>query len=94
MKNWGIHFSIAKVEKEIEELDRETAKADFWDDPENSQKVLQILKNKKTKVTDFGNLVSKYEDIIDEYGLTTGEVNISMEIINEELKRRLSENLK
>lgn len=37
---------------------------------------------------------SKYEDIIEEYGLTNGEVNISMEIINEELKRRLSENLK
>ena len=37
---------------------------------------------------------TKYEQIIEEYGLTNGEVDISMEVINEELKRQLSENLK
>lgn len=35
----------------------------------------------------------KYEKIIDEHGLTNGEVDISIEIINDELKRQLSENL-
>ena len=33
---------------------------------------------------------TKYEKIIHEYGLTNGEVDISMEIINEELKNQLS----
>ena len=37
---------------------------------------------------------TKYEQIIEEYGLTNGEVDISIEVINEELKRQLSENLK
>jgi len=35
----------------------------------------------------------KYEKIIEEYGLTNGEVDISIEVINEEFKRQLSENL-
>ena len=37
---------------------------------------------------------AKYEQIIEEHGLTNGEVDISMEIINEELKNRMSENIK
>lgn len=37
---------------------------------------------------------NKYEKIIEEYGLTNGEVDISMEVVNEELKKQLSENLK
>ena len=50
LKNWGIHFNIPKLKFEIEELDKETIKADFWDDLENSQKILQLLKNKKSKL--------------------------------------------
>ena len=33
---------------------------------------------------------AKYDKIIEEYGLTNGEVDISMEIINEELKNQMS----
>jgi hypothetical protein len=36
---------------------------------------------------------AKYDKIIEEYGLTNGEVDISMDIINDELKRQMSENL-
>ena len=33
---------------------------------------------------------TKYEKIIKEYGLTNGEVDISIEIINEEFKNQMS----
>ena len=50
---WGIHFEIAKLESQIEELEKESAKEGFWDDLENSQKVLQKTKQLKDKVAAF-----------------------------------------
>jgi len=63
LKNWGIHFSIPKLKTEIEELDKETLRSDFWDDLDNSQKILQLVKNKKTKLERYESLIGKYEDI-------------------------------
>lgn len=49
---------------EIEQLEAQSAQPDFWDDMENSQKVLQKTKQLKDKVESFNNLKSKWEDTL------------------------------
>ena len=56
-------FDIAQKEKNIEELEGEISKDGFWDDLENSQKVLQKSKNLKSSVEKYNKLVSDEEDL-------------------------------
>ncbi len=60
---WGIHFDVAKLKGEIEELEQKAAEPEFWNDIENSQKVLQRTKGLKTKVEQYERLVSELEDL-------------------------------
>ncbi|MBO5453366.1 MAG: peptide chain release factor 2 [Clostridia bacterium] len=59
-----MHFSIAKTETEIAELEEKTTAADFWDDMANSQKVLQKIKQLKDKVEKYKNLEQTREDLL------------------------------
>lgn len=54
---------MPKLESEIATLEAESAKDGFWDDPQNSQKVLQKIKQLKAKVESFENLKSEWEDM-------------------------------
>ncbi len=49
---------------EIEQLEAQSMRPDFWDDMENSQKVLQKTKQLKDKVEAFENLKTKWEDTL------------------------------
>ena len=42
-------LAIDTLKKEIEELEKESSKPDFWDDMENSQKVMQKMAKKNGK---------------------------------------------
>ena len=55
-------FDIAQKEKNIEELEKEISKDGFWDDLDNSQKVLQRSKNLKSSVEKYNKLISDEED--------------------------------
>ncbi len=59
-----IHFDIAGTELEIKKLEEESAKPDFWDDMENSQKVLQKTKQLKDKVERYNTLKGAWEDAL------------------------------
>lgn len=52
------------MNNEIEELEQKASEPDFWNDIENSQKVLQRIKNLKTKVERFQRLASEWEDLV------------------------------
>ena len=56
-------FDIEKKEKDIDELDKEISKDGFWDDLENSQKVLQKSKSLKSSVEKYNKLISDEEDL-------------------------------
>ena len=56
-------FDIAGKENEISKLDIEIAKDGFWDDLENSQKVLQRSKSLKASVDKYKALVSEIDDL-------------------------------
>ena len=57
-------LSIKPAKDRIAELHAETAKEGFWDDLENSQKVLQETKALERKIDKFNKLSDSLEDII------------------------------
>ncbi len=64
--------------KEIEELEKQSMSEGFWDDMENSQKVLQKTKQLKDKVASFDALKSKWEDTLVLIDLANEENDDSM----------------
>ncbi len=52
------------MHSKIEELEAETTKDGFWDDPKNSQKILQETKQLKDKVEKFERLKGEWEDAL------------------------------
>ncbi len=55
---------MAKNEEEIQKLEEQSADASFWEDMENSQKVLQKLKQLKAKVGRYQSLYASWEDAV------------------------------
>jgi len=49
--------------EELRALEEETAKDGFWNDLENTQKVLQRIKQLKTKSENFGKLAGAWDDL-------------------------------
>ncbi len=56
-------LGIVRTEEKIKELEELSAGEDFWNDMENSQKVLQEIKQLKDKVARFSKLQSDWEDM-------------------------------
>lgn len=57
-------LAIDSLKAEVEVLEKESAAPDFWDDMENSQKVMQKIGSLKAKVTGYESLRSDYEDAL------------------------------
>lgn len=70
------------MENEIEELEQKAAEPDFWNDVENSQKVLQKVKSLKSKLKKYHRLVSDLEDLetLCELGLEEQDESVVQEI--------------
>ena len=58
-------FDIAKLEKELEKLEEETGKSDFWNDIENTKKVLAEIKKIKSKYTKYKELEKELNNLIE-----------------------------
>ncbi len=56
-------LGIIRTEERIKELEELSAGEDFWNDMENSQKVLQEIKQLKDKVVRFNKLQGDWEDL-------------------------------
>ena len=55
-------LDIDNVKIQIEELEKQSAAPDFWDDMENSQKVMQKIGSLKAKVASYENLKNDFDD--------------------------------
>lgn len=55
-------LGMGAIKSEIEQLERRAAEPGFWDDMENSQKILQKTGSLKNKVEQYDRLVASYED--------------------------------
>lgn len=71
-----ILFDIAGLEKKLQELENKTATPSFWEDNQNSGKVLKQINNLKSKTENYKKVQSTFEYLI--------ELN---EIVVEEIER-------
>ncbi len=73
MKELHNILNIDKLNAETEELQAESGKDGFWDDLENSQKVMQKIKRNEATVESYNKLNNKLEDTITMIELTLEE---------------------
>ena len=57
-------LDLEKAKTEIEELEKKAAEPEFWNDPGESQKVLQRTKQLKDKVANYAALYTMFEDVV------------------------------
>ena len=56
-------FDISKLEKDLENLEKQTLEEDFWKDSKNSSKVLSKIKRLKSKCSDFKEIEKEIENL-------------------------------
>lgn len=71
-------LGLSAMAKEIEELEQQAAQEDFWNDIENSQKILQRTAMLKGKVEQYNKLKNDYEDTMTLIELANDEEDDSM----------------
>lgn len=70
-------LELDRLNSQLEQLEGETMRQEFWNDPADSQKVLQQMKKIKEKITQYKELVQKYDDIHTLIELADSEGDIS-----------------
>lgn len=58
-------FDVHKLETELAELEKETSNPDFWNNSENTQKVLAKIKKIKSKYTKYKELEKEINNLIE-----------------------------
>lgn len=74
----GEALGIEKLKNTIEEKQNLTAAENFWDDPENSQKVLQQISRLREKLEAYEKLCSDYSDTLDIIEMADEEGDLSL----------------
>ena len=57
-------LGLGQMRSEIQQLENRAAEPGFWDDMDNSQKILQRTANLKAKVEKYEKLEARYEDAL------------------------------
>jgi peptide chain release factor 2 len=60
----GEALKLTEAEAEAEKLEHESAQEGFWNNLENSQRVLQRIKQLKNKISGYKKLVSRWDDLM------------------------------
>ena len=81
-------LDIAGTNAQIEELEKQSADPAFWDNMEESQKILQKIKQLKNKVEQYDQLYTSWEDLVTLVELGNEEEDLS---VLEEVKSGLKE---
>lgn len=71
-------LGLDKMKMEIEQLEQRAAQPGFWDDVDNSQKILQKTGALKNKVAEYDALVTAYDDTIALIELANEEEDLSL----------------
>ncbi len=78
IKDLADALGLKACESEIQQLEFKAAEPGFWDDLENSQKVLQRTSFLKDKVNNYQSLVDRYEDTLALIELGNEEEDLSI----------------
>ena len=92
----GSAIRAGELKNEIDEMEKQTFAEDFWNDQENSSKVLQRIKQLKDKYEAYINLKTKLEDtlMLTEMAIeendegSVGEVQSELEFIEREAEQQ------
>ena len=60
-----IHFDVENKDKELKELESKTTENDFWNDTDNSSKVLKQINSLKSKVEGFKKLNNELNNLLE-----------------------------
>ena len=60
-----IHFDISNLEKELKELEKETTKQEFWENQQNTSKVLKRITEIKNKIEEYKVTKNNLDNLID-----------------------------
>lgn len=60
-----IHFDVENKEKELKEIESKTTENDFWNDTDNSSKVLKQINSLKSKVEGFKKLNNELNNLLE-----------------------------
>ncbi len=71
-------LGLDRIKMEIEQLEQRASQPGFWDDVENSQKILQKTGTLKNKVAEYDGLTSAYEDTLALIELADEEEDLSL----------------
>lgn len=71
-------LGLSRIKEEIIELENQSAQDGFWNDIENSQKVLQRISLLKNKVQKYNKLYSMYEDTLALIDLADEEEDLNL----------------
>ncbi len=71
-------LGLDKLKMEIEQLEQRASQPGFWDDAENSQKILQKTGALKNKVAEYDGLVTAFEDAMALIELADEEEDLSL----------------
>ena len=78
IKELGEALGIDRLKNTMEEKQNLTAAENFWDNPENSQKVLQEISKIKEKLDNYEKLCNDYSDTLDIIALADEEEDLSL----------------
>ena len=73
MKELYVILNIDKLKEDISQLQEQSAADGFWDDLENSQKVMQIIKQNEATIENYKKLNDMLEDTLTMIELTVEE---------------------
>ncbi|MGI6124250.1 MAG: peptide chain release factor 2, partial [Acetivibrionales bacterium] len=78
------HFDLLGMQNELEELEHRASEPQFWDDTENSQRVLQRTKTLQNKIENYRTLLKDCEDTLTlvELGLDEKDDTVLEEVIS------------
>ena len=78
LKELAAALDLDNLKVELGKLEEESAQPDFWNDSENSQKVLQKMGGLKAKIAQYEKLAENFDDVITMAELANEEDDESM----------------
>lgn len=82
----GNALRIEELKAEVEELEKVTFEPDFWSNQENSTKILQKIKQMKSKIENYESLSNRLEDaiVMAEMAIEENDETLTEEILEEQ----------
>ena len=74
-----IHFDVPKLEQDLQKLEEKTAQDGFWNEPQESNKILSEIKKIKSKCTKYRELEADVKSILELTDLVLQEPDEELE---------------